>query len=421
MTAKAAQAIFSIKPYEYNPRSTDIGEEYLEQGKTPTRAINKAFADRSISVRTPRSRAPWFMGGSRRGGHRHERGHHDNGHHVRHGRKRGGHDRTPRSWAKGSPYKPGYFNPYSRDAPKLGGGGGPGGRGNSDREFDPMASTRGEGRPYDPRKGSGGGVRPRNPRLARLLRALNTGPFENSRRSPYRAPYDSNRRGPRNPFVRGPRSLRGRKLHPRERTPRSRNPRERTPRGRYVHPYLRSRRHGGGNGLLAMGDSYVPAKVAAKQFHPRIANRSPPSRGVVPKKLRPKFAKIAKRLAANKEDLEDAEEDAEEAVTAGLNPAEIKDDGELGKKEGLMLPEAKKKYEKKIAEDRAELAKIPTVFPDKGILGGGPEDTMDDIIPNEVVSKVYRLVPGPASRPEGEPITDFLHNGWNPLNGVADP
>ena len=50
-----------------------------------------------------------------------------------------------------------------------------------------------------------------------------------------------------------------------------------------------------------------------------------------------------------------------------------------------------------------------------------PEDTMDDIIPNEVVSKVYRLVPGPASRPEGEPITDFLHNGWNPLNGVADP
>jgi hypothetical protein len=46
---------------------------------------------------------------------------------------------------------------------------------------------------------------------------------------------------------------------------------------------------------------------------------------------------------------------------------------------------------------------------------------MDDIIPNEVVSKVYRLVPGPASRPEGEPITDFLHNGWNPLNGVADP
>ena len=51
--------------------------------------------------------------------------------------------------------------------------------------------------------------------------------------------------------------------------------------------------------------------------------------------------------------------------------AQIKDDGELGKKEGLMLPEAKKKYEKKIAEDRAELAKIPTVFPDKGILGGG--------------------------------------------------
>ena len=49
------------------------------------------------------------------------------------------------------------------------------------------------------------------------------------------------------------------------------------------------------------------------------------------------------------------------------------------------------------------------------------DDTLDDVIPNTVVKEVYRMIPGPKAHPEGEPITDFLHNGWNPLNGVADP
>ena len=49
------------------------------------------------------------------------------------------------------------------------------------------------------------------------------------------------------------------------------------------------------------------------------------------------------------------------------------------------------------------------------------DDSLDDIIPNAVVKEVYRMIPGPKARPEGEPITDLLHNGWNPLNGVADP
>ena len=50
---------------------------------------------------------------------------------------------------------------------------------------------------------------------------------------------------------------------------------------------------------------------------------------------------------------------------------QVVDDGELGKKKGLKLPEAIKEYQKEIDKDRGELAKIPTVFPDKGILGGG--------------------------------------------------
>lgn len=172
---------------------------------------------------------------------------------------------------------------------------------------------------------------------------------------------------------------------------------------------------------MGLGDAYRPPRVARKQFHPRIASRSPSSRGVVPKKLRPKYNKIMGRLALEKDDLEDAVEDVKDAAKAGLNPADVVDDGELGKKKGLKLPEAIKEYQKEIDKDRGELAKIPTVFPDKGILGGGADDSLDDIIPNAVVKEVYRMIPGPKARPEGEPITDLLHNGWNPLNGVADP
>jgi hypothetical protein len=54
-------------------------------------------------------------------------------------------------------------------------------------------------------------------------------------------------------------------------------------------------------------------------------------------------------------------------------------------------------------------------------IGTRPGETIDDIIPGAVVQEVYRMVPGPVPHPEGEPVSDFLHNGWNPLNGVADP
>jgi hypothetical protein len=50
---------------------------------------------------------------------------------------------------------------------------------------------------------------------------------------------------------------------------------------------------------------------------------------------------------------------------------QVVDDGELGLTQGLKLPEAIKQYEKDVKKDRAEIAKILTVFPDKGILGGG--------------------------------------------------
>ena len=50
-----------------------------------------------------------------------------------------------------------------------------------------------------------------------------------------------------------------------------------------------------------------------------------------------------------------------------------------------------------------------------------PDDTWDDVIPNTIVKEVYHMTPGGKTYPEGEPITDMMINGWNGLNGVADP
>jgi hypothetical protein len=50
-----------------------------------------------------------------------------------------------------------------------------------------------------------------------------------------------------------------------------------------------------------------------------------------------------------------------------------------------------------------------------------PGDTWDDVIPNAIVKDVYQLTPGGKTYPEGEPVTDMMINGWNGLNGVADP
>ena len=50
---------------------------------------------------------------------------------------------------------------------------------------------------------------------------------------------------------------------------------------------------------------------------------------------------------------------------------------------------------------------------------GSPENTWDDIIPEKVVNGVYTN--NNPTHPEGEPISDFMLNGWDGLNGVADP
>ena len=59
---------------------------------------------------------------------------------------------------------------------------------------------------------------------------------------------------------------------------------------------------------------------------------------------------------------------------------------------------------------RTKIGKIPTVF---------HEDTWDDRIPEQVVNGVYTNTN--PTRPEGEPVSDFMLNGWDGLNGVADP
>ena len=48
-----------------------------------------------------------------------------------------------------------------------------------------------------------------------------------------------------------------------------------------------------------------------------------------------------------------------------------------------------------------------------------PEDSWDDRVPEKVVRGVYMMTN--PTRPEGEPISDFMLNGWDGLNGVADP
>ena len=51
-----------------------------------------------------------------------------------------------------------------------------------------------------------------------------------------------------------------------------------------------------------------------------------------------------------------------------------------------------------------------------------PDDSWDDVIPAKVVEKVYKTsTHHDHNSPEGEPISDFMHNGWDGLNGVADP
>ena len=59
------------------------------------------------------------------------------------------------------------------------------------------------------------------------------------------------------------------------------------------------------------------------------------------------------------------------------------------------------------------------MFADKGFFGGSAEVSLDDAIPEKVVQGVYKNLG--SVHPEGEPISDFMNNSWNGLNGVADP
>jgi hypothetical protein len=125
----------------------------------------------------------------------------------------------------------------------------------------------------------------------------------------------------------------------------------------------------GGNGLLGMTDSFKAPIQVAKQFHPREDFMSPASsevKGVIPKTQVPQWKKLQDKLDDTKKDLLDAEEDKEEAEGDGVDPATVQDDGELGIKEGLMLPEAIQKYKQKVDELRKEIAKIPKLFVDVG-------------------------------------------------------
>lgn len=360
MTAKAAQAVFSIKPHHYPHSTPDLGDNYIE-GYAKDKLVKRIFADKRVDAADPRGHEPLLFGSSKK--------------------------------SKRNPYVRAYVSPYAKDSRNPRGWGAPSLRASSGRR---------SARPYNPRTRRGGGHY-RSPRPgARALRHLNRGPWEG-------------RHGHRHP-------------HHRERGQRNRGRRNSTPRGRgHRNPRSRTRRQrqrdrrkwNGGAGLLGMSDSFKKPIFFKKQFHPRVDYKSPSNRGTVPKSRKPEWNKLAKELSENKEDLEDAKEDTSDAVEDGLDPATIVDDGKLGTTEGLKLPVAIPKYEKNVAELRKKIEAIPLLFPDKGLLGGSFENSWDDIIPEKVVNGVYKNLFH--HYPEGEPMTDFMHNGWDGLNGVADP
>jgi len=139
---------------------------------------------------------------------------------------------------------------------------------------------------------------------------------------------------------------------------------------------------------MGLGGNYLKPEVAAKQFHPRNAYRSPASRGVVPKTLLPEFNKLAYKLWDAKFDLEDAKKDSLDAENEGQDPASIVDDGDLDDKEGLMLPAAIVKYKEQMKEYRTSLEAIPKLFVDKGLLSGNADVSLDDVIPEKVIKGV---------------------------------
>jgi len=151
----------------------------------------------------------------------------------------------------------------------------------------------------------------------------------------------------------------------------------------------------GGGGLLGMADAFKLPIQFKKQFHPRVRYRSPTSRGQIPKTQKKKWKKLMDKLYDTKLDLDNAQV--------------------------LNLPKDVAKYKQKAKELRKKIAKIPTLFEDRQFLGGRSGDSWDDLIPEAVVNGVYRSPVTYFNRPEGEPVSDFMHNGWDGLDGVADP
>ena len=151
----------------------------------------------------------------------------------------------------------------------------------------------------------------------------------------------------------------------------------------------------GGGGLLGMADAFKFPIQVKKEFHPRVRYMSPTSRGEIPKTQQKKWKKLMDKLYDTKLDLSDAQV--------------------------LNLPKDVAKYKQKAKELRKKIARIPTLFEDRQFLGGRSGDSWDDLIPEAVVNGVYRSPVTYFNRPEGEPVSDFMHNGWDGLDGVADP
>jgi len=108
MTAKAAQAVFSIKPHQYplaDKYARPVGDMYLERnfdrdGERGPKEIVKVMRDKEVPVGTePPSHAPFFLAPS---------------------------DSKAFDLAKGgNPYAAGYVNPYVKEAPRSMGGNSP--------------------------------------------------------------------------------------------------------------------------------------------------------------------------------------------------------------------------------------------------------------------------------------------------------
>ncbi len=258
------------------------------------------------------------------------------------------------------PFAPGYVNPYARES-KSG-------------KASPIDASRGPHGPFDPKSASHAG-------LPRVIRELDKGV------PPKKEPSKSELEGLQTSLI---------KEIPKISDEVDKKDAEQKLKevNRELDKKIKAKLNGGG-GLLGMADAFKLPIQFKKQFHPRVRYRSPTSRGQVPKTQQKKWKKLMDKLYDTKYDLDDAKM--------------------------LNLPQDVAKYRQKAKELRKKLARIPTLFEDRPFFGGRSGDSWDDLIPEAVVNSVYRSPVTYFNRPEGEPVSDFMHNGWDGLDGVADP